>query len=80
MQSQLTPNALYISRAQAAEKMAISIQTISKLIRTGRLPAFYVGRSVRIKVSDLESTIERYNPAAPRGSRKSIGPTNRRRS
>jgi excisionase family DNA binding protein len=48
---------VYITRRQAAERLSCSDQTISKLIKTRSLPAFYLGRAVRIKLSDLEAML-----------------------
>jgi excisionase family DNA binding protein len=46
---------LYVSRKQAAAMVGSSDQTIAKLNRQGKPPAYNVGRSVRIKVADLEA-------------------------
>ena len=51
---------LYVSRKQAALIVSCSDQLISKMIKTGRLPAFRLGRAVRIKLSDLLTVIEGY--------------------
>ena len=54
--------ALYVTIKQAAAMLSVSEQSISKLIKTGRLPACYMGRAVRIKASDLEGALPAYIP------------------
>jgi excisionase family DNA binding protein len=51
---------VYVSRVRAAEMLSVNVQTIDKLLREGRLPAFRVGRAVRIKLSDLNAALEAY--------------------
>jgi excisionase family DNA binding protein len=48
----------YISRKVAATLLSVSEQTILKLNKSGTLPAYYVGRAVRIKVSDLDAVMK----------------------
>lgn len=60
----LNPSAsdsVFVSRKRAAELLACSAQMISKLIKDGRLPAYHLGRAVRIKLSDLEAAMVAYN-------------------
>jgi excisionase family DNA binding protein len=45
----------YVSRKAAATLISVNVQTISKLVKIGTLPAYYVGRAVRIKLSDLDA-------------------------
>ena len=45
----------YVSRKAAATLISVNVQTISKLVKIGALPAYYVGRAVRIKLSDLDA-------------------------
>jgi len=68
----MAPNVktLYVTRQQAAWTLSCSTQLIDKMIRTGRLPAFYVGRSVRVKIEDLERVVEVYNISAPKGAQR----------
>jgi len=44
----------FITRAQAATDLCVSIQLIDKLIRNGQLPYVRVGRLVRIRRSAIE--------------------------
>jgi excisionase family DNA binding protein len=60
---------LFVNCATAAEILGISAQMIGKLIKNRRLRAHYVGSCVRIRVSDLETVVENYDPAKPRGVR-----------
>lgn len=42
-----------LTRAEAARYLRVSDRTVSRLIRTGQLPAARIGRAVRIRQSDL---------------------------
>ena len=52
--------AQYVSRKRAAEILSCSEQLVSKLIKSGTLPAYRLGRTVRIKQSDLHAALRRY--------------------
>lgn len=47
-----TPDDL-LTRAEVARYLRVSDRTVSRLIRTGKLPAARIGRAVRIRHSDL---------------------------
>jgi excisionase family DNA binding protein len=55
------PTINYVSRKQAATILSCSDQTVSKLIKSGQLPAYHLGRAVRIKLSDLNAALEVYS-------------------
>ena len=42
-----------LTRAEVAQYLRVSDRTVSRLIRTGQLPASRIGRAVRIRQSDL---------------------------
>lgn len=42
-----------LTRAEAALYLRVSDRTVSRLIRTGKLPSARIGRAVRIRQSDL---------------------------
>ena len=42
-----------LTRAEVAQYLRVSDRTVSRLIRTGELPASRIGRAVRIRQSDL---------------------------
>jgi excisionase family DNA binding protein len=44
-----------VSIAEAAKLFSVSRWTIRRLIRAGDLPAFLVGRCLRIAISDLQT-------------------------
>jgi excisionase family DNA binding protein len=52
---------VFVSRIRAAQMLDVSIQSIDKLMKDGKLPAFRVGRAVRIKLSDLHAALEVYS-------------------
>ena len=43
----------FISRAQAAQLLGVSLSTVDKLIETGRLPAFKILHAVRLQLGDV---------------------------
>jgi excisionase family DNA binding protein len=45
--------------SQVAEYLQISEMTTYKLVQEGKIPAFKIGRSWRVKKGDLEELIER---------------------
>lgn len=48
---------VYISLAQAAEAMAVSVKTIRRWIAAGTLPAYRCGkRAIRIRLDDLHAS------------------------
>lgn len=57
----------WITRQEAADRLAISVKTLDGLIRRGQLPASKIGpRIVRIDERDLEAyTVERRVAPAP---------------
>ena len=50
----------FISLAQAAEILGISVHTLRRRIAAGELPAFRTGRRIiRVRISDLERLLRR---------------------
>jgi excisionase family DNA binding protein len=45
--------------SQVAEYLQLSEMTTYKMVQEGKIPAFKIGRSWRVKKSDLEALIER---------------------
>lgn len=45
--------------SQVAEYLQLSEMTTYKLVQEGKIPAFKIGRSWRVKKGDLEALIER---------------------
>jgi excisionase family DNA binding protein len=52
-----------VSRQAAADHLGISKPTLDNLIKTGQLPAFNIGRQVRIKWSDIEAYVNKKGAA-----------------
>src|SRR5262249_32482441 len=68
----------YIRPAEAAERLAVSVKMIYKLIATGLLKALRVGRSVRVLLASLNdfialNTISGPTPPTPRPRRAPSG-------
>jgi excisionase family DNA binding protein len=45
----------YFTRREAADFMRVAERTVDRLLAEGRLKALRIGRSVRIRLSDVES-------------------------
>lgn len=50
-----TPKEKYLSRKDAAQVLNISLPTLSKHIKEGKIPAYRIGNRVLLKLSDLAS-------------------------
>ncbi len=53
------PQRLALSRADVAKQLGLSVGTVDNLIRSGELPAFRIGSSVRIPADELEKILAR---------------------
>lgn len=51
------PNRLLVTKAEAAERLGVSVRTIERLVAAGRLPLVHVERLARFRVSDLEAFV-----------------------
>jgi len=45
------------TRVEACDYLNISLPTLSKLLKEGKIPCFNIGRSIRINWTDLEAFI-----------------------
>jgi excisionase family DNA binding protein len=45
------------TRQGAAKYLGVSVHTLGQIIKSGELPAFYIGRMVRIKWADIEAYV-----------------------
>ncbi len=54
----------YLTLAESADILRVNLRTVRRWIDEGRLPAYHVGRSVRIKLSDLQRIPERMEVTA----------------
>lgn len=48
-------NNSYLSPKEICARWGLHSETIRRLIRAGKLPAIYIGRLIRVRVSDLEA-------------------------
>ena len=54
----------FVSLAQAADILGISVQTLRRRVAAGELPAFRTGRRIiRVRVTDLERLLRRVQSA-----------------
>lgn len=56
------------SRRSAAERLAVSEQTIDRLIRAGELTAYHVGRRVVIPGESVDALVTRLRSAGSSGT------------
>jgi excisionase family DNA binding protein len=57
------PNAvplLCVPRKATAEAMSVCVRTVDTLIASGELPCIRIGRSVRVRLSDIEKYLTRH--------------------
>ena len=54
-----------LTAAEAATYLRVSLVTIRRMTADGRLPVVRIGKSVRIRISDLESMIGTGLPTQP---------------
>ena len=52
------PADLWLSSKEAAEQIGITSRTLYRFIDEGRLPAYRLGRVIRLKTSDVDSFID----------------------
>lgn len=51
---------IYLTRKEVIEILGITYPTLSKHIHDGKLKAYYLGRRVRFKKSELEKALKAY--------------------
>ena len=54
-----------LSRAEAAEALGVSLETLDKLIAAGALPAARLGRRVIIRVADIQKMLDANRAVQP---------------
>ncbi len=50
--------ARWVSTAEASERLGVTLRTLYRLVDEGRLPAYKIGRVIRIKEDDVEAFLE----------------------
>jgi excisionase family DNA binding protein len=48
---------LLVTKAEAAERLGVSVRTVERLVAAGRLPLVHVEHAARLRVSDLEAFV-----------------------
>lgn len=57
-QRQVTPASEWVSLQQAAQLVGVSVDTLRRRIRAGKLPAYRFGeRLIKIRVEDLDNLV-----------------------
>ena len=68
------PRAQYVSPAEASRIVAVSVRTLRRAIRAGRLRAHTLGRLVRIELGELDRWVKANDtataPSAAHGDRR----------
>ena len=57
---------LLITKAEAAERLAVSVRTVERLITAGRLPLVHVEGAARLRVADVEAYVDALVPETER--------------
>ena len=52
------PDDTWLSTADAARHLGITARTLYRLIDEGQVPAFKIGRVIRLRLADVEAFIE----------------------
>lgn len=53
------PEARWLSTAEASDRLGVTLRTLYRLVDEGRLPAYKIGRVIRIKEDDVDAYLER---------------------
>jgi len=61
---------LLITKAEAAERLAVSVRTVERLITGGRLPLVHVEGAARLRVADLEAYVDALVPETEQSERE----------
>ena len=64
------PEPVWMGTPEAARRLGVTIRTLRRLIDDGRLPAYRIGRVIRLQQSDLDAFVDasRIRPrSAPTG-------------
>lgn len=48
----------WLSTAEASERLGVTLRTLYRLVNEGRVPAYKIGRVIRLKEEDVEVFIE----------------------
>jgi excisionase family DNA binding protein len=56
--------AVYISKQYTAQALGVTERTIDNMIRDGRLPAYRIGRTVRLKLDEVEAALVPFGGAS----------------
>ena len=61
---------LLITKAEAAERLAVSVRTVERLITAGRLPLVHLEGAARLRVADLEAYVDALIPETEQSERE----------
>lgn len=50
--------ARWLSTAEASERLGVTLRTLYRLVDEGQLPAYKIGRVIRLKEDDIETFLE----------------------
>jgi excisionase family DNA binding protein len=54
----VAPETTWLSTQQAAERLGVTARTLYRFIDRGELPAYRMGRVIRLKAADVDDFIE----------------------
>jgi excisionase family DNA binding protein len=58
MASAPSENIEWLSTKQASDRLGVTLRTLYRLIDDGQLPAYKIGRVIRLKADELEAFID----------------------
>lgn len=50
--------ARWVGTAEASDRLGVTLRTLYRLVDEGRLPAYKIGRVIRLKETDIDAFIE----------------------
>lgn len=48
----------WLSTAEASDRLGVTLRTLYRLVDEGRLPAYKIGRVIRVKEGDVDTFID----------------------
>lgn len=48
----------WLSTAEASDRLGVTLRTLYRLVDEGRLPAYKIGRVIRVKEEDVDAFID----------------------
>jgi len=59
-----TPHKVFISQAETGALLGVTDRTVRNMIADGRLKAYRIGRTIRLRLDEVEAALEPFGGAA----------------